>query len=372
MVDPAGKRTTANSAKDKFEKINEQLCSILEYCKKLEDNQNELIKMNELANEKIMKLNEKIEELKCEKETTETIENKLNDIEKNVTQEVKTNIEVMEISLTNKLENQEKAVQEKIKSYANTVSKNIDENEITKKEISSINLNFKELKTDVTKKLNEDKENKIKARKEMNVCLYRVPESKNTNAEISLKDDIKILKKIFENKIVLEEDDIKAVYRIGEKETNKTRPIIMKFNNQEKRLELLKLRALKYIESNEDIETRKEETETEDNNKCQSGQVLQKPDGISEETNGEVNNNCNKEKNDEKTGEKSDKTSIPKEKITYIFVHPDRTKQEQEEHRELVKTLKERKGNGESNLHIKDGKIVKYQPFREATQFCWV
>ena len=65
MVDPAGKRTTANSAKDKFEKINEQLCSILEYCKKLEDNQNELIKMNELANEKIMKLNEKIEELKC-------------------------------------------------------------------------------------------------------------------------------------------------------------------------------------------------------------------------------------------------------------------------------------------------------------------
>ena len=143
MVDPAGKRTTANSAKDKFEKINEQLCSILEYCKKLEDNQNELIKMNELANEKIMKLNEKIEELKCEKETTETIENKLNDIEKNVTQEVKTNIEVMEISLTNKLENQEKAVQEKIKSYANTVSKNIDENEITKKEISSINLNFK-------------------------------------------------------------------------------------------------------------------------------------------------------------------------------------------------------------------------------------
>ena len=197
MVDPAGKRTTANSAKDKFEKINEQLCSILEYCKKLEDNQNELIKMNELANEKIMKLNEKIEDLKCEKGTTETIENKLNDIEKNVTQEVKTNIEVMEISLTNKLENQEKAVQEKIKSYANTVSKNIDENEITKKEISSINLNFKELKTDVTKKLNEDKENKIKARKEMNVCLYRVPESKNTNAEISLKDDIKILKKIF-------------------------------------------------------------------------------------------------------------------------------------------------------------------------------
>ena len=146
----------------------------------------------------------------------------------------------------------------------------------------------------------------------------------------------------------------------------------MKFNNQEKRLELLKLRALKYIESNEEIETRKEETKTEDNNNCENGQVLQKSDGISEETNGEVNNNCNKEKNDEKTGEKSDKTSIPKEKITYIFVHPDRTKQEQEEHRELVKTLKERKGNGESNLHIKDGKIVKYQPFREATQFCWV
>ena len=334
MVDPAGKRTTANSAKDKFEKINEQLCSILEYCKKLEDNQNELIKMNELANEKIMKLNEKIEELKCEKETTETIENKLNDIEKNVTQGVKTNIEVMEISLTNKLENQEKAVQEKINSYANTVSKNIDENEITKKEISSIsnknyeaissiNKNFETLKI----KINQEQENKARMARENNICIFNVPESTDADQEKAKREDVRKLHTILDDKIKLIKDDIKQVYRKNIRDKNKPRPIIITLTSKEKRTELLKLRNLKYeevVESDEEV--------------------------------GETNDDADKAQDLIKT--------------TMIFISKDRTQLQQEQHRKLVEELKERRGKGE-DVTIRNDKIIKNQSFLGVSQLNW-
>ena len=103
--------------------------------------------MQKTANEKISNIEEQLDQLKQTVEPKEKIENKL---------------ECMEVNLTNKLKLQENSVNAKISSYAHTVKKNIEENEETKKEISAINSNFKELKTDVGKKLHQEKESDSK------------------------------------------------------------------------------------------------------------------------------------------------------------------------------------------------------------------
>ena len=286
---------------------------------------------------------EKLDQLNHEKEPTDIIETKLNDVEKNVTQEVKTKLDFIEESLTNKLKIQENAVKEKISTYANSVKKNIKDNQLTKQEISAINSSFKELRTDVVKKIDQEKEEAIKATKKLNVCIYNVPESKETSRVKSQEEDVNKLKQILRNKIALNNTDIKTLYRKGEKEENKVRPIIMKFNNPDKRLELLKLRGLKYKEASEEINNN-EEDEGDNEGK------------LHKEASEEINNN--EEDNEGK--------------ISYIFVHPDRTKLEQEQHRKLVSQLKQRKLKGEKDISIRNGKIIKYLPFRSDTQFNWV
>ena len=54
-----------------------------------------------------------------------------------------------------------------------------------------------------------------------------------------------------------------------------------------------------------------------------------------------------------------------------VFVSIDRTKKEQIEHKKLVAELKERKIQGEENIIIRDGKIVKNSPFRINPQLFW-
>ena len=91
-------------------------------------------------------------------------------------------------------------------------------------------------------------------------------------------------------------------------------------HNKEKRLELLKLRRLKFTKTNESID-------------------------------GETSNDSLEFFN--------------------IFISPDRTKAEQEQHKKLVLELKERINNGEPGLYIRNGKILKYQPFRGDAQLFW-
>ena len=55
-----------------------------------------------------------------------------------------------------------------------------------------------------------------------------------------------------------------------------------------------------------------------------------------------------------------------------IYICPDRTIKEQEEHKKLVKQLKERREKGEENIKISNGKIVEYTlPFRANAQSVW-
>ena len=54
-----------------------------------------------------------------------------------------------------------------------------------------------------------------------------------------------------------------------------------------------------------------------------------------------------------------------------IYIHPDRTKKEQEDHRLLVSQLRERRERGEENLGIRNGKIMTILPFRKDPQLFW-
>ena len=126
---------------------------------------------------------------------------------------------------------------------------------------------------------------------------------------------------------------------------------------------MLKLRGLKY-EEDEEPTNEKSKLEEIDNN--------------GEETKDEESDKVIATNNNEEEKENSNETEnynvdqIKKAKTSYIFIHPDRTTQEQEENRKLVTKLRERKKKGEKNIFIKNGKITTYQPFREDTQFNWV
>ena len=57
--------------------------------------------------------------------------------------------------------------------------------------------------------------------------------------------------------------------------------------------------------------------------------------------------------------------------VKQIFIAPDRTLQERENHKKLVAELKERKLNGEKDIVIRNGKIVPFVPFRRNPQLFW-
>ena len=233
---------------------------------------------------------------------------------KKMQEEFSARVDEMEKALRNKLEEQESNVNQEIKTYSQTVTMNIDESKQTKQEIKSISKNFNELKKDLAMNISKEKEEKIKISRKNNICFFKIPETNLEDPAKRYESDVKKVNSILRGKIDLKREDFKAIFRRGEVSENKTRPIIMILNNMEKRTELLKLRNLTYEESNT------ENNETTTNN---------------------------------------------------IYIAPDRTWQEQEVHRKLVLELKERKQKGEDNIYIKNGKIMKFQPFRVDSHLFW-
>ena len=216
-------------------------------------------------------------------------------------------------------------------SYAKVTSKGLPINEETMTSISqdfqqlkaqnnqvmtSISKDFQEIKTNFKSKQEEEKEANERKMKSKNICFFNIPESKSDNSETEAKDDCIKLQLILKDKINLKKSDIKSMFRAGQKQINKTRPIIMKLNEIETKVEIMKLRNLKY--------------ETKDN-----------------------------------TGADS---TIP------IFACPDRTKKQQEEHRQLVQELKEKREADKDNKYVIDhklNKVVRFVPFRPKSQFYW-
>ena len=239
----------------------------------------------------------------------------------------KTNIDEKITKYTETVSKDIKENSNKIKSYSETVSKNIEENS------ERLQGNLNNLKSNMEAKNEEEEEKKEKIAKEDNIVLYNVPESEKSNAKDAFVDDIAKLHSILDNHIQLKKEDIKAIYRMGQKNSKITRPIVMKMVNKNKRNEVLRLRGLEYKENTNDNEEGNEEEGNEEGNE-------------------------DEEKDEE-------------EKSIKIFTSPHRTKAEQEIHRKLVIELKERRSKGEQNIQIKNGKIIQYQPFRGDAQQCW-
>ena len=143
----------------------------------------------------------------------------------------------------------------------------------------------------------EEDEKKRLEQKADNICIFHVPESESSDLNTAKKDDEIKLKKVIGPKCEIKNHHVVFIKRIGEKVDNKCRPIIMKISDPNKRQELLNLKNLNYEQEN--IKTK-------------------------------------------------------------IFVAPDRTKKQQEEHRELVKKLRQLREEGHTNNYIKNGRIIKY------------
>lgn len=131
--------------------------------------------------------------------------------------------------------------------------------------------------------------------KKCNLIYFNVPESSKEESTDRMKDDFKLLTESYsDTKIV--PNDINAIFRVGKKDDNVTRPVVVKFANVETRKRVLT--------ANEDLKLKF---------------------------------------NDE---------------IINIFVSVDRTQKQREVHKKLVNELRRRKDAGDTDLVIRNDKIV--------------
>ena len=185
-------------------------------------------------------------------------------------------------------------------------------------------------------KLANEKEMKERASKELNVCFFNIPEAEDgTSAENACKEDVIKVQNILSGKIILTKQDVKALYRVGHPSKEVKRPVVMKLASLEKKIEVLKLRNLKFNLKKEDDGTEDENEEEEEENE------------------------------QERKKENSNAENIKQKNYIDIYVSPDRTYQQQNEHRKLVAEFKERRDiKKEKNIYIRNGKIVKDLSFR--------
>ena len=158
-------------------------------------------------------------------------------------------------------------------------------------------------------KKDEEKESTLRQQKSNNVIIFNIPESEGEPEE-AIKEDVRKLKNVLKDQIEIKPEDIKTIFRKQQSNENKRpRALLLKFNNVEKRTEILKLRNLTFKDS---------------------------------------------------------------EKSIQIYINPDRTYNERMQHKKARDELKARRDEGEENLLIRNGKVVKYQPFRFDPQSDWV
>ena len=233
-------------------------------------------------------------------------------------------------------------------SYSEVVHQNKAERCETKKVISSISENLDNFRSNVKKKLDEDAEIKMKKQKEMNVLVFNLPETINNDGNIDkssegYQKDMNKLKKVLSDKISLKKEGLNAVYRNGKWNSERPRPVVMKFSTIEKKQEILKLRNLVYKtdDNKDDPKEIKNEAVKDDPKENQNGDDIDK--------------------------EKSEEDDAIK-----IFISPDRTQQQRDAHKILVNELKRRKKEGEKDIYIRAGEIVKqFSPFRQSPQLFW-
>lgn len=275
---------------------------------------NNLRKENEILDQHNKNLEKSVEFLKTKVLTLETqnqnITNTVNQnhtsIIPNLEGSIDSKLKSLEDKFLSKVNKQKSSLNANIKSYAAAVT---DKNCETNSALNNLNIEINSLKSNLEYKTNLEKETSIKNTKANNVIVFNVPESNGTNKE-SYKNDILKTRTIF-SKLNLEKDDVNEIFRVGKLGNNTNpRPIIIKFNNLEKRKQLLQLRDVTYTD--------------------------------------DITNT-----------------------IITIYTSIDRTKQEQIIHKKLVDEKKLRTNNGEKNLYIRNNKIVTILPFRPNPHEYW-
>ena len=224
---------------------------------------------------------------------------------------VTTNLQVQ----TDKLKQVEDNFTKDLTAKFNNLQSQIDElkkdtSEPEMNNLSSPKLDVPKIRSLITDEIKEfkrdDEELKLQEKKKNNLIFFKVPEKVfETNDEL-LIDDFNKLKQACEP-IEIQEKDISQLFRIGKKTTEKTRPIVVTFKDEELRMKVLK-------------KSRDMELKTED------GEIIK------------------------------------------LSVSTDKTPKQRETERKLREEIAQRKAQGEQNLVIRNEKIV---PFRQSAQRTW-
>ena len=145
-----------------------------------------------------------------------------------------------------------------------------------------------------------DDETRLREKKKNNLIVFNMPEKEDVsdNEELMMNDFSK-LKQIYQGRVDLKERDLLNVTRLGNKNPEKIRPILLVFKDEEIRTKILR--------NNRDLKL--------------------KEDNIS----------------------------------SSIYVHIDRTQKQRETEKELRAELKRRKDSGEKNIVIRNEQIVPFR-----------
>ena len=155
----------------------------------------------------------------------------------------------------------------------------------------------------------DEEERKQREMKKMNLCLFNLPECESSDESVCYEEDMKKLKDVLFLKDGFNPAHVKRAYRVSrEKTPGKIRPMVIVFNDQTTRMNVLKMNDLTY---SQDCET------------------------------------------------------------VCLYTGIDKTKRQVNEHKLLVTELINRRNAGESDLIIRNGKIVKKRPFRPTPQSLW-
>ena len=238
-------------------------------------------------------------------------------IEKSI--DIRKELNELKQTLTNRINELENLIgtkadnqQKDILTYANAVkgiTKDANTTETTKV-LKSIDERITDMSTNISVINDSEKETALITQKSKNLCIFNIPESEDTEIETKYKHDVSIVQKIIGYKEEIQNDIVRIVRRgVRTSEQARPRPVILTFSTIETRQKVLQMRDVKHT--------------NEDN------------------------------------------TIIP------IYISPDRTRKQQEEHRQLVLQLKKRKADGETNIGIRNGRIVALQPFRRNPQLYW-
>ena len=193
-------------------------------------------------------------------------------------------------------------VSESITTYASALNANINQQSKTVEVVNELKMGVQELSDKAENEKLAKSELELRNFKKNNVMLFKLPESSKDSPTKAYEEDFINTMNVIDPEKKLRNTDIIKLYRTGGKESARPRPVVIRFKSFEKRNEVLKMEKF-----------------------------FHKPAGS--------------------------------EKVR-VYVAPDRTKMQREDHKRLVDELNRRKEAGEDDLKIQNGKIVHLQSFR--------